>query len=143
MGKLYNFKTADGKYLYREFMIQNIELIDPAENTAKELYEFLNQNSFFNNDGNIKKSEFYISIPNKENPNVLMDQAGRFPYDYKYGRTAGEIQEYVKVVPFSRTNLSNDVLTRIQNQMPYIYMLIQNFNENNHKTSSLQAVDRI
>jgi glutamate racemase len=143
LGELYDFKTADGKYLYREFMIQNIELIDPAENTAKELYEFLNQHSFFNQDGNIKESEFYISIPNKDNLNVLTDQAGRFPYDYKYGRTAGEIQEYVKVVPFSRKNLSNDVLTRIQNQMPYIYMLIQNFNENNNKTSSLQAVDRI
>jgi glutamate racemase len=143
LGELYDFKAADGKYVYREFMIQNIELIDPAENTAKELYEYLDQDSFFNPDGNIKESEFYISIPNKDNPNVVTDQAGRFPYDYKYGRTAGEIQEYVKVVPFSRKNLSNDVITRIQNQMPYIYMLIQNFNESNPKTSILQAVDRI
>jgi len=143
LGELYDFKTADGNYLYREFMIQNIELIDPAENTAKELYEYLNQHSFFNLDGDIKESEFYISIPNKDNQHVLLDQAGRFPYDYKYGRTAGEIQEYVKVVPFSRKNLSNDVITRIKDQMPYIYMLIQHFNENNQKTSSLKAADRI
>ena len=72
-----------------------------------------------------------------------MDQAGRFTYEYKYGRTEGEIQEYVKVVPFSRRNLSDDVVTRIQDQMPYIYMLIQHFNENNQKTSSLKAADRI
>jgi hypothetical protein len=124
-------------------MIQNIELIDPAENTAKELYEYMNQHSLFNPDGSIQESEFYISIPNKDNQHVLLDQAGRFPYDYKYGRRADEIQEYVKVVPFSRKNLSSDVLMRIQDQMPYIYMLIQNFNENNNKTSSLQAVDRI
>jgi len=143
LGELYDFKTADGNYLYREFMIQNIELIDPAENTAKELYEHLNQHSFFNPDGDIKESEFYISIPNKDNQHVLLDQAGRFPYDYKYGRTAGEIQEYVKVVPFSRKNLSNDVVTRIKDQMPYIYMLIRHFNENNQKTSSLKAADRI
>ena len=141
--ELYDFKTDDGNYLYREFMIKNIELIDPAENTAKELYDYMNQHSFFNPKGNIEASEFYISIANKDNPNVVMDDAGRFPYEYKYGRTAGEIQEYVKVVPFSRKNLSNDVLTRVQDQMPYIYMLIQNFNENNCKTSSLQAVDRI
>ena len=141
--ELYDFKTEDGKYLYREFMIQNIELIDPAENTAKELYEYLNQHSFFNPDGNIKESEFYISIPNRDNPDVVTDQAGRFPYAYKYGRRAGEIQEYVKVVPFSRKNLSSDVLMRIEDQMPYIYMLIQHFNENNQKTSSLPAVDRI
>jgi len=143
LGELYNFKTADGNYLYREFMIQNIELIDPAENTAKELYEHLNQYSFFNPDGDIKESEFYISIPNNDNLEVEMDQAGRFPYDYKYGRRAGEIQEYVKVVPFSRKNLSNDVITRVKDQMPYIYMLIQHFNENNQKTSSLKAADRI
>jgi glutamate racemase len=143
LGELYDFKTADGEYLYREFMIQNIELIDPAENTAKELYEYLNQQSFFNPDGDIKESEFYISIPNRDNPDVQTDQAGRFPYDYKYGRTAGEIQEYVKVVPFSRKNLSGEVLGRIQDQMPYIYMLIQNFNDNNNKTSSLEAIDRI
>ena len=124
-------------------MIQNIELIDPAENTAKELYEYLDQQSFFNPEGNIKESEFYISIPNKDNQHVLLDQAGRFPYEYKYGRTAGEIQEYVKVVPFSRKNLSGDVLTRIQDQMPYIYFLIQQFNEYNPKTSSLDVSDRI
>ena len=143
LGELYDFMTADGEYLYMEFMGQNIELIDPAENTAKELYEYLNQHSFFNPDGDIEDSEFYISIPNRDNPDVQTDQAGRFPYDYKYGRTAGEIQEYVKVVPFSRKNLSADVLTRIQDQMPYLYMLIQNFNENNHKTNSLEAIDRI
>ena len=124
-------------------MIQNIELIDPAENTAKELYEYMNQHLLFNPDGNILESEFYISIPNKDNQHVLLDQAGRFPYDYKYGRKAGEIQEYVKVVPFSRKNLADDVLSRIQEQMPYLYMLIQHFNENNQKTSSLPAADRI
>ena len=143
LGELYDFKTVDGKYLYREFMIQQIELIDPAENTAKELYEYMDQQSFFNPDGNIEESEFYISIPNKDNLDVLTDQTGRFPYDYKYGRRAGEIQEYVKVVPFSRKNLSSDVLARIKDQMPYIYMLIQNFNENNQKTNLLPAADRI
>jgi glutamate racemase len=143
LGELYDLKSAEGKYLYREFMIQNIQLIDPAENTAKELYEYLKQQSFFNPDGDIKGSEFYISIPNMDNPAVQTDPAGRFPYEYKYGRTAGEIQEYVKVVPFSRKNLSGDVLTRIQDQMPYIYMLIQHFNEYNPKTNSLEATDRI
>ncbi len=143
LNELYDFRTADGRYLYREFMIENIVLIDPAENTAKELYEYLNKHSFFNPDGNIDASEFYISVPNKDNPNVVTDQAGRFPYDYKYGRTAGEIQEYVKVVPFSRKNLSGEVLTRIQDQMPYIYMLMQHFNENNLKTTGLQPRDRI
>jgi glutamate racemase len=143
LGELFDFKTADGKYLYRQFMVQNIELIDPAENTAKELYEYMIKHFLFNPDGDILESEFYISIPNRDNRHVRLDQAGRFPYDYKYGRKAGEFQEYVKVVPFSRQNLADDVLSRIQEQMPYLYMLIQHFNEKNQKTSSLPAADRI
>ena len=143
LGELYDFKTDGGSYLYRDFMVPDIELIDPAENTAKELYEFLARHSFFNPDGDLKASEFYISVPNMDNPDVLLDQAGRFPYDYKYGRTAGEIQEYVKVVPFSRNNLSEDVLSRIEIQMPYIYSLIQHFHKNNPKTSGLKEKDRI
>jgi glutamate racemase len=143
LGELHDFRAAGGKYLYREFMVRNIQLIDPAGNTAKELYEYLNEHSFFNPDGDIEESEFYISIPNRDNPNVQTDQAGRFTYAYKYGRQAGEIQEYVKIVPFSRKNLSGEVLTRIQDQMPYLYMLIQNFNKNNPKTSGLQSIDRI
>ena len=95
MGELYDFKTADGNYPYREYMVQDIELIDPADNTAKELYEYLNLHSFFNPDGNLMASEFYISVPNQDNPDVMLDEAGRFPYAYKYGRTAGEIQEAV------------------------------------------------
>jgi glutamate racemase len=140
---LYDAVTDDGRYLYRELMFQNIELIDPAVNTAKELYEYLDQHSFFSPDGDVKKSEFYISIPNTDNPAVLTDQAGRFTYDYKYGRTAGEIQEYVKIVPFSRDNLSTEVLGRIQVQLPDIYRLIRHFHKDNPKTSSLPKKDKI
>ena len=124
-------------------MVRDIELIDPAENTARELYEYLAGQSLFNPEGDLGESEFYISVPNLDNPDVRLDQAGRFPYEYKYRRTAGEIQEYIKVVPFSRDNLSGDVLTRIQTQMPYIYQLIHHFHEENPKTAGLPEKDRI
>ncbi len=143
LGELYDQKTADGTYLYRDFMVRDIELIDPAENTAKELYDHLARQSLFNPGGDLLASEFYISIPNRDNPDVLVDSAGRFPYDYKYGRTAGRIQEYVKVVPFSRKNLSDDLLDRLQDQMPHIYKLIRHFNHYNSKTGSLPENDRI
>jgi hypothetical protein len=143
LGELYDFKTEDGKYLYRDFMVPDVELIDPAENTAKELYEYLARHSFFHPDGDLRSSEFYISVPNRDNPDVILDQAGRFPYDYKYGRNAGEIQEYVKVVPFSRRNLSDDVLGRIESQMPFIYSLIEHFHQDNPKTLALTEKDKI
>ena len=66
-----------------------------AVDTAKELHAYLKAEKLFNPKGNIKNSEFYISVANKDNTNTIIDKDGRFPYDYKYGRSANEIQEYV------------------------------------------------
>jgi len=141
--ELYNYKAKDGTYLYRNFMVKNIKLVDPAVNTAKELYAHLNEASLFNPYGNIKDSEFYISVANKDNQNNQIDDQGRFPYNYKYGRTAGEIQEYVKTVPFSRNNISSDILKRFQTQIPYVYKLMENFNQKNKKVKDLDHRSKI
>ena len=111
--------------------------------SAKELHEYLKQEALFNPKGDIKDSEFYISVPNEDNPNNKIDTDGRFPYDYKYGRNAHEIQEYVKVVPFSRDNISYDILTRFQEQIPYVYQLMQNFNQTSEKTEHLEPKSKI
>lgn len=141
--ELYHYKCRKGKYLYRDFMVENIQLIDPAVDTAKELHEYLKNEALFNPRGDIKDSEFYISVANKDNANNVIDDQGRFPYDYKYGRNAHDIQEYVKVVPFSRDNISYDILTRFQRQIPYVYQLMQNFNQNNEKTKALKDESKI
>lgn len=141
--ELYNYKAKNNVYLYRPFMVEKIKLIDPAVNTAKELYEYLNRKKLFNPSGSMLDSEFYISVANKENKNNTIDSDGRFPYDYKYGRNVGEIQEYVKMVPFSRDNISDDILNRFQKQIPYIYELMQNFNQKNDKTKNLKSASKI
>jgi len=141
--ELYNYKDKNDAYVYRKFMGEHIKLIDPAVDTAKELHAFLKAEKLFNPKGDIKNSEFYISVANKDNANTIIDKDGRFPYHYKYGRNANEIQEYVKVVPFSRTNISNDILMRFQKQIPYVYQLMQNFNQKNLKTKNLKETSKI
>ncbi|WP_027125301.1 glutamate racemase [Gelidibacter mesophilus] len=141
--ELYNYKGVDGVYFYRALMAANVELIDPAVNTAKELYDYLKQEQLFNPDGDIKSSEFYISVANADNDNIVIDAEGNFPYDYKYGRKEGEIQEYVKMVPFSRTNISDDKLARVQEQIPYVYQLIQTFNKSNSKVKKMTEDEKI
>jgi len=143
LNELYNYKSKNGDYLYRKFMVEKIQLVDPAVNTAKELYDYLNKKELFNPNGNMTDSEFYISVANKQNKNTVINEEGRFPYDYKYGRNVGEIQEYVKVVPFSRANISSDILTRFQKQIPYVYQLMQHFNAKNRKTQNLQQAQKI
>lgn len=143
LDELYNYKNNKGEYLYRDFMAADIKLVDPAIDTAKELYSFLNEEKLFNPNGEIKKSEFFISVVNKDNPNNVIGEDNRFPYDYKYGRNANEIQEYVKVVPFSRQNISDDILARFQKQIPYVYQLMSEFNQQNEKTKHLSKEDKI
>lgn len=134
--ELYNLKE-NGDYVYRNFMNKKITLIDPAVNTAKELYEYLNDNNLFT-DETLSKSEFYISVPNILNRNVKLDSLGNFTYEYKYGRKGGIIQEYVKPLPFSKSNLHPEVTKMLKEKTPRIYKLITDFNQWNSKTEFLR-----
>jgi len=143
LNELYHFKTAEGQYPYKELMAPQITLIDPAVHTAKELYDYLNEKEMFNQHGRLQDSEFYISVPNQDNPQNVIAEDGRFTYDYKYGRDQGQLQEYVKRVPFSRKNISTPILDRFHKQIPHVYRLMQLFNENSEKTNALNEQDKI
>ncbi len=133
---LYDFKDQKGIYVYRNFMVEDVKLIDPSVNTAKELYEYLQKENLFNPEGNINKSEFFISVANKDNPDAKINAAGKFTYEYKYKRKPEENREYVKVVPFSRKNISDDILKRLKVKIPNVYKLIVDFDMTSKKTAS-------
>jgi len=139
--RAYNLKEK-GNFVYRSFMAEEIPLIDPAINTAKELYAYLSESKLFNNN-DIIKSEFYISVPNSLNSNNIIDENGKFTYQYKYGRDAGYIQEYVVRVPFSRRSLSDDLIERLSEQIPFTFKLLESFDRNNPKTEFLTEKERI
>ncbi len=139
---LYHYKKG-GKYLYRDLMAKEVKIIDPAEFVAKELYEVLGNKGLISKEGSVENSEFFISVPNLDNGSVQVDENERFTYDYKYGRNAGEIQEYVKVVPFSRNNISGDVIDRFKSSIPETFELIQSFNAKSEKVESLSVSERI
>lgn len=121
--ELYNYKR-EGSYIYRELMQEEVAIIDPAVNVAQELYAYMRDKKLFNPSGNINNSRFYISVPNPDNAEVEIDEQDRFPYDYKYGRSAGEIQEYVKVVPFSKSNIPAETIERFAATIPSTFHLI-------------------
>ena len=142
LGELYNYKK-NGQYVYRALMAQNVRLIDPAINVAAELHAYLKEKNLFNQQAKQLSSEFYISVPNLNNPSIKTDSVGRFTYDYKYGRNVGEIQEYVAVVPFSKKNIPVETLNRFKTSIPQTYKLIQNFHQANPKTATLTAEEKI
>ncbi len=137
LNDLYEYKK-DGQYVYRHVMAPQIAIIDPAVNVATELREFLDKKAFWSTKNRMKDSEFYISVPNMTNPLVETDDKGQFTYEYKYGRNEGEIQEYVKVVPFSAKNISTETLVRLEDMTPLTYSLISTFNQRIAKTKFLR-----
>lgn len=122
--ELYDFKSSNEEYRYRPYMANNIKLIDPSQNTALELYEHLKDDYLFSVKKKLSESTLYISVPNEDNENIVIDTVGRFTYDYKYGRTAGNLQEYVKRIPLTKETIDKNTLQRIKEQMPFIYSLI-------------------
>ena len=131
----------DGTYVYRGMMSEHIAIIDPAENTAIELYDYLKEKNLFDDD-DLCSSEFYISVPNVLNDGVVLDTDRNFTYSYKYGREMGRIQEYVKCVPFSRISFSTDTIQMLAEKIPSVYRIIGCFHRENLKTVFLKDVEK-
>ena len=122
---------VDGKYRYRNLLAKNVKLIDPSVFTAQEVYNYLNQEKLLNQLDKKMQADFYISIPNLKNSQVITEANGqRFTYDYKYGRNAGSNQEFIQTVPFSKSNIPLETSNRFQKQIPKIYELLLNSNQN-------------
>ncbi|MEO7317047.1 MAG: hypothetical protein ABIW47_17785 [Ginsengibacter sp.] len=141
LGELYQYKK-EGKYIYRDLMVENVHLIDPAVNVAAELYAYLKEENLLNTSKKNSISEFYITVPNMDNPGVKTENSN-FPYDYKYGRNAGEIQQYTKAVPFSKNNIPAETIDRLKTGIPTSFSQIIEFSKNSTKTKSIKKKDRI
>lgn len=134
--------TENGDYIYRSLIAEDLIIVNPASVVADQLYNHLSATGLLNTTAG-GRNEFYISVPNVINKNVELRDDGSFTYDYKYGRTPGDIQEYVKVVPFSRTTIPDDILIRLSQQVPTLYEMMVSFNRDNPKTKYLTDGERI
>ena len=131
-------------YPYKDLISDEVHIIDPSIYVARELYEVLKERQLFNENGNMEaNSEFYISVPNPQNSDTEVDSEGRFTYDYKYGRRAGEVQEYTLAVPFDNRNIPKETLDRLREMVPKTYTLIRNFSQGNSKVSGVEREVRI
>jgi hypothetical protein len=132
----------NGEYIYRHLIAGDLVLVNPAAEVADQLFEHLASRKLLN-EGTGEGSEFYISVPSLTNKKVRLREDGSFTYDYKYGRRAGDMQEYVKVVPFSRRSIPEDVLDRLAIQIPEVWDLITGFSTTSPKCGYLSPAERI
>ena len=132
----------NGVYIYRPFIAEDLIIVNPASVVADQLYSHLSEEGLLGSKAD-RAGEFYVSVPNLLNRNVILRDDGSFTYEYKYGRTAGDIQEYVRIVPFSRASIPGDILDRLSQQVPDVYDMMVSFNRDNTKTEYLTAEKRI
>lgn len=138
--ELYNLRIG-GKYIYRNVISDSVILIDPAINTAREVYEYLASGSLMNSRGDMSRSEFYISVPDMLNPEVRTDSLKWLTYDYKYSRNENHFYD-TKQVPFSRLNTSDEIISRFSKQIPAVFNLMRIFDSENEKASFLKPGER-
>lgn len=134
--------SENGEQIYRSLIAEDLIIVNPASVVADQLYSHLSAKGLLSQNRDAG-SEFYISVPNDLNNKVKLREDGSFTYEYKYGRQAADIQEYVKVVPFSRTTIPDDILRRLSSQVPAVYDMIVTFNRENPKTEYLTSSERV
>ena len=134
--------SENGEYIYRHLINDDFILVNPSSVVAEQLYNYLSAKGLLSTADPVG-SEFFVSVPNILNRRVKVGDDGSFPYEYKYDRVAGETQEYVRVVPFSRTSIPPDMLGRLRKQIPEVFEMMASFNNGYPKTRYLTGEERI
>jgi len=123
--ELYNYQE-NNVYRYRKVLAENVCLIDPAVETAKEAYVALRQLSNAQ-EINTKKQKssivdaFFIAVPNVDLPEIKIQPDGWFTYAYKYGRQEGSGKKFVRFVPFDTQNIAPATFERFKRVLPLSY----------------------
>ena len=118
--------SKDGQFPYRDLIAEEVVLIDPAINTAKELYLLLRKQKLLTQNSSATQADFYITIPNSDLPDIELETQERFTYEYKYGRNTGTLLEYVKIVPFSSDNIDKETQKRFSTAIPVTFSIMPN-----------------
>lgn len=123
--RLRDYTDAEGCQPYRDLIAPHVTLIDPALETARQLYAQLTDDNLLTTQTTPSTAAFYISVPVADLvPEARLDSLGRFTYEYKYGRTPGIFIQDVVVVPFSKDNIDAETINRLKT-LPYTWPLLE------------------
>ena len=130
--RLYDHRE-NGEYVYRRVMAKDIELIDPAYFTARELYRSLAKDEKFRDSDGVSnkhsRGEFYITMPCRQFTGVQLNDAGGFTYKYKYSRKLGHPNGDYRSVPLVPEVLEDQASERLKTRVPAVWKLITEFRQ--------------
>ena len=116
--------TVGGRFIYRHLIAEDFTFIDPAVYTAIECYRTLREDGNLAFRGTEMEVLPYISVPSGDLDSACLTEDGNLKYEFKYGRETGTEAVTTKPVPFSKSNIDETNLRRIQKLLPESYALI-------------------
>ena len=104
------FRSPDGRRDSASFVAKDIEFINPAEYTAKELFRELARKKLRSQTSKQSAakptSQFYFSVPNPAAPGIRLAADGSLNASYKTGRATGRFgNEETVAVPLTQRSL--------------------------------------
>jgi glutamate racemase len=131
LARLYDYQE-DGTFVYRACMAEDVQIIDPAFHTARELYRALATDSKLRDHSPPQdlRARFYISVPYRRHPGVKLNSQGWFTYDYKYGRDVFNGPSDVRYVPLRGSVVGTETLQRLSERVPSVWDLLVDFERN-------------
>ncbi|HIQ20174.1 MAG TPA: hypothetical protein EYH34_02895 [Planctomycetes bacterium] len=128
LARLYDCQEG-GTYVYRRWMSRHIDIVDPAQSTARRLYLALARSGKLRARTPVGalRAAFYLSVPDRDHPGVQLDAEGWFSYDYKYGRGPAAAGTDVRYVPLDPARIGPGVTGRLSRRVPLSWALLQRF----------------
>lgn len=125
-------KEENGQKVYAQLIAEEINIVDPAQLTAKELFRSLARTqlrSSANQTSNpsVKQTvEFFISVPNPNFATVQITKEGALDQAYKYSRVPGKLDEEDTLnVPMTSSVLPTTSLNLMQSRLPLVWKSFQ------------------
>jgi glutamate racemase len=120
----------NGERPFANLIAEKIDVVDPAELTAKELFRELARRKMFRKtsgesdspESAVAPDQFYISIANPKSAGVVLSADGSLDRDYKYGRSPGRLEiEDTICVPMTQDRLPSTSLNLIRTKLPHVW----------------------
>jgi glutamate racemase len=119
----------NGERPYESLIAEHIDLVDPAELTAKELFRELartrlRRDATMASPGD--EDQFFLSVANAASPEVRLAADGSLDRTYKYSRDPGRLDiEDTRVVPMRLSLLPASSLNLIRSRLPNVWERLQ------------------
>ncbi|MGV3482836.1 MAG: glutamate racemase [Planctomycetaceae bacterium] len=119
---------GDDEKPFQSLVAEEIQIIDPAELTAKELFRSLALAGLRrggHSAADSAKGAFFISVPSAQGPGAL-ETDGSFRNTYKYARQTRQFSvEDTRVVPLSPSMLPETSRRMIQTRLPSVWQRLK------------------